>query len=154
DGTAQGTRMVREINPTYQQGYFFGGGLEPGGSNIHDAVQMNGILYFSAADGVHGPELWRSDGIARGTRMVKDIDQDPGAPIFYPGTPGEGAGSNPHELTVAGGRLFFAAIDGVHGDELWVSDGTAAGTRMIRDIWQGTSPLPTPWWPAAGPVPN
>jgi ELWxxDGT repeat protein len=40
----------------------------------------------------------------------------------------------PSHLTAAGGRLFFAALDELHGAELWESDGTASGTRMVQDI--------------------
>jgi ELWxxDGT repeat protein len=36
-----------------------------------------------------------------------------------------------------GDRVFFAACDGSHGCELWVSDGTASGTRMLHDISPG-----------------
>ena len=35
------------------------------------------------------------------------------------------------------GRLFFAADDGMAGLELWTSDGTAAGTRLVKDIDPG-----------------
>src|SRR6266545_4263725 len=31
-------------------------------------------------------------------------------------------------------RLLFVADDGVHGPELWVTEGTAATTHMIADI--------------------
>ena len=45
-------------------------------------------------------------------------------------------GSYPHDFSAAGQTLFFAADNG-HGDELYVSDGTAAGTKMVRDIKPG-----------------
>ncbi len=32
---------------------------------------------------------------------------------------------------------FFAASDALHGVELWRSDGTAAGTYLVADIWPG-----------------
>jgi len=66
-----------------------------------------------ANDGVHGAELWVSDGTAPGTRMVQDL---------YP----YAHSSEPELLTVAGNRLYFTADDGVTGRELWTLD-LAAG---------------------------
>ncbi|HEX5066988.1 MAG TPA: hypothetical protein VFY49_12795, partial [Myxococcota bacterium] len=43
----------------------------------------------------------------------------------------------------AGDRLIFRANDGVHGEELWVSDGTAAGTRMLSDVAEPGGSLPS-----------
>jgi len=40
-------------------------------------------------------------------------------------------------LTVYGGQLVFVATDGVHGRELWTSDGTDAGTQMVVDLYPG-----------------
>src|SRR5688572_24215374 len=40
----------------------------------------------------------------------------------------------PQSLTAAGSQLFFTVDDGIHGRELWVSDGTAVGTRLVADI--------------------
>lgn len=69
-------------------------------------MDVNGTLFFSASDGAHGVELWKSDGSPDGTVLVKDI---------YPGV----ANSWPSNFGTANGKLFFTANDGTHGSELW-----------------------------------
>jgi ELWxxDGT repeat protein len=98
-------------------------------SQPYDVVSVGGTLFFTADDGVHGRELWKSDGTAGGTSLVKDIDAGSG----------DSYGGGPRSLTAVGGTLFFTADDGVHGTELWKSDGTKAGTVMVRDIFPGKS---------------
>ncbi|HEX8823365.1 MAG TPA: ELWxxDGT repeat protein [Archangium sp.] len=105
--------------------------LAPGmtGSEPGELVHGDGVLFFTADDGVHGRELWSSSGPGgTGTFLVKDV---------FPGA----GGAEPTDLTVAGGRVFFVAEDGVHGRELWVSDGTAVGTRLVKDIHPATTDL-------------
>ncbi|ABU56234.1 MULTISPECIES: ELWxxDGT repeat protein [Roseiflexus] len=87
--------------------------------NWHDSVVINGVFFFIANDGIHGPELWRSDGTTDGTRLVKDI---------RPGVDG----ADLSRFHVVGDVLFFVANDGVHGHELWRSDGTTDGTFMVE----------------------
>lgn len=41
---------------------------------------------------------------------------------------------------VANGKLFFAKDSSATGVELWATDGTQAGTQMVKDIAAGTSP--------------
>ena len=41
--------------------------------------------------------------------------------------------------TTANGITFFFAIDDVHGGELWKTDGTPAGTGIVKDIFTGMS---------------
>jgi ELWxxDGT repeat protein len=95
--------------------------LGPSGGQL---TAVGRTVYFGADDGRHGYELWRSNGTARGTRMVKDIRPGP-------------LSSQVFSLTDVGGTLFFTADDGVHGSELWRSDGTARGTDMVKDINPG-----------------
>ncbi len=44
------------------------------------------------------------------------------------------ANSSPTEMTRFGTRVFFAATSPSDGRELWVTDGTAAGTHELKDI--------------------
>ena len=103
--------LVRDINPS-------------GSSNPASLTAVGNTLFFAANDGVHGTELWKSDGTAAGTRMVKNIRP-------------YGKSSSPMNLTNVNGKLFFTANDGKHGRELWRSDGSKAGTLMIKDIVPG-----------------
>jgi ELWxxDGT repeat protein len=100
-------------------------------------------LLFAANDGVHGKELWKSDGTRRGTALVKDI---------YPGTyddVGDPRSSEPSYLTAVGDTLFFTADDGKHGRQLWKSNGTKAGTVLVKKV-SGFEPLSYPQLTAVG----
>ena len=129
DGTAAGTSLLKDINP----------GKTASGAAFSSAPADfapfgNGKALFRADDGVHGNELWVTDGTAGGTTMLKDIN-----------TAGAGAAaSDPQNFTDLGnGKAVFWADDGVHGNELWVTDGTDAGTALLMNIHRGGA-LTTP----------
>jgi ELWxxDGT repeat protein len=124
DGTAAGTRRIADINQEPDRA--------PSGpsSSPRDFVASAGrSILFSAEDGIHGRELWRSDGSATGTTLLADI---------CPG--GKNSHSNPAGLTALGRRtVVFSAFDDRRGTELWRTDGSATGTTLIADINPGSS---------------
>jgi len=119
DGTASGTVMVKDINTGTGDGITTAFALGP------IMTAFGTTLYFVANDGTNGDELWKSDGTANGTMMVKDINNGSGS-------------SDPYSLTAVGNTLFFQASDGTNGYELWKSDGTTNGTMMVKDIDNGS----------------
>jgi RHS repeat-associated protein len=99
-----------------------------GSSSPSAGVTIGNTYFFSANDGSHGSELWKSDGTAIGTLLVKDIQSG-------------SSGSSPSlgNAAVMSSTLFFSANDGTNGTELWKSDSSAAGTVLVKDIRAGSS---------------
>lgn len=158
DGTPAGTTLLKDIYPGPESSDAF--------SFTSSTTPVNGKLLFSADDGIHGRELWESDGTTAGTYMVKNIGQGgEGSSIFYP-FPGmvfhgylyfsattqrdvpvgsylwrsdaskigtrRFANPDPTSFKVSGNLLFFLS-----GYQLWVTDGTESGTKLVKDFMFG-----------------
>ncbi len=52
-----------------------------------------------------------------------------------------GVGSNVWNVLVIGNKMYFTSNDGIHGTEPWVSDGTEAGTQLIKDFEPGETSI-------------
>lgn len=123
DGTVAGTVLVKDSLAI---------------TNIAHPVVLradaNGTLFFTVIDNpgcsICAPELWKSDGTTAGTTMVTTLD--------YTSFAGGGTGTAPTNFTALGDKLLFQFGQN-NGTELWVSDGTAAGTMEIVDLAPGVS---------------
>ena len=109
DGTRSGTVRVADINP---------GAL---GAAPCSLTVFKGRLYFGANGGSTqgGTDLWSSDGTAAGTVRTNLIPGDDGAV--------------PRSLLLMGGKLYLIATDGTPS-QIWVTDGTRAGTQAITSF--------------------
>ena len=108
DGTLAGTTQLASLESA--------GGFV----SINSLANYGGELFFSTYDGTHAADLWRSNGTSLGTYPWR-------AQIAPASTSGN------VRLGVAGGQLFYSGNGGA-GVELWRTDGTFAGTRLVKDI--------------------
>lgn len=94
-------------------------------------LSIGSVLFFTANDGVNGNEMWKFDATTLSTSMVANIG--PGS------ANGCQAASSTFPIISSSGadntRLIFPANDGVNGEELWVTDGTA--TYLLADLKPG-----------------
>jgi len=111
DGTAAGTRRVRE--------------LESGVQRAGPLLAYNGAAYFiSYAPGSFGHELWKTDGTPAGTVRVSADATDTSIEITQP--------------AIAGGRVVFGMDDAATGRELWrVTSGVPTATADNANINTG-----------------
>jgi ELWxxDGT repeat protein len=125
DGTSAGTVQVRNANG--------------GAASSPRFLQAAGNLcYYAATEAATGMEPWVSDGTAAGTRLLVDLWPGPNS-------------SAPNYFTDVNGTVFFAAESSVTtgsgrkkqtvstGVELWKTNGTTAGTVLVKDIVPGSN---------------
>tara|TARA_R110002049_G_scaffold285698_4_gene467077 strand:- start:237952 stop:241986 length:4035 start_codon:yes stop_codon:yes gene_type:complete len=117
DGTPGGTARFADLLP----------GTD--GSQPSNLTVVGSHLFFTAADQSGEFDLWKTDGTESGTELVYDANE---AGVY-----------GLERLTASGGKLFFTAYqidtdpgpgDNATGQELWVSDGSSAGTMMVADL--------------------
>lgn len=117
DGTPGGTTVVKfGINPDFRNESY---------------AALDNRFYFRAHYNVDvsGDEIWVSNGSDTGTYMLKSLRADTG----------QFKGSFPSYFTVSGNKVFFNASDDEHGYELFVTDGTGPGTKIVKDLLPGVA---------------
>ena len=101
-------------------------------SNASQFVALGNQVIFVARDSALNAnnELWTSDGTALGTVLLKEINPD----ATLGSSPALSAG-----IEFNGEFLFTANGGTTTGFELWATDGTTVGTRLVKDIATGES---------------
>ncbi len=116
DGTAAGTMLVKDLTNDHQDGYPYYP-MRP--------ICLNNVLIFVGRTDATGSEIFKSDGTAAGTQLVKDINLGPDDSYAY-------------YAQKLGNTIVFSAYDNTNGQELWKTDGTTAGTQLLKDIFPGS----------------
>lgn len=123
DGTQGGTQQIYECDARFPGAEYLST------SYVTPYCRVGRKVFFKAATTENGEELWVTDGTTAGTKLVKDINA---------GT--TNAAVN-HFVNFYNEKLFLKATNGstLNGAEPWASDGTEAGTYMIKDTNTGTA---------------
>jgi ELWxxDGT repeat protein len=136
DGTETGTFLVKQIHE-------WGDGSNPNAFTqinetqfVFRAKNVTSEAYVSgSAAGAVQYWLWISDGTETGTQLLYECDTR---------LPGQDNGTYHYHWMRVGRKVFFKADfkEGIiKGEELWITDGTTAGTRMVKDInWEVMNP--------------
>jgi ELWxxDGT repeat protein len=98
--------------------------------------KLGNFIYFIAHDvpGASHAGLFKTDGTDGGTTKVKDIGPGGILPSYFLYRPPY---EKPTLFIPAGTKAYFLAWQTTTGQEVWVTDGTEAGTRMVADVYPG-----------------
>lgn len=121
---SQNFEMVKDINPAGESNISF---LAKG--TYSSAMQYITKIFFRADNGTAGEEPWVSDGTEAGTVMIMDIN--PSGSSYPSNFISVGLGLSQ--------KVIFTATSPAYGQELWVTNGSLAGTSMLKDINPGTA---------------
>ena len=132
DGTPAGTKLLADINPGSSTS---GGGVVANSSQPSNFANVgSNLAVFSATDSNNDRELWITDGTTSGTKLLTNIYQ--GYSATASGTTANS--SYPSSITSIGnGRAVFSATNDINGSELWTTDGTNSGTKLLVDVLPG-----------------
>lgn len=130
DGTPEATQLLRDVRSGPESSVALHADGVP--ERMPQFGTGAGLLAFLADDGEHGFEVWVSDGTTAGSRLLIDLHPGSGSAVVV-----ESTAPPLFRSFEFGDLLVFTASDGGVGQELWITDGTAAGTSLVRDILPG-----------------
>lgn len=104
-----------------------------------DAINLPNKFIFPFSNLKDRFELWQSDGTPAGTTIFKSFptNANNNSPLIYLNYSFNLA-TQTISYPLFNGNFFFSAND-ANGNELWISDGTIGGTRIVKDINPGAA---------------
>lgn len=119
DGSVTGTQLLKSFNWNRHSA----------GSGMENLKGFNEDLYFRSGETAQ-KSLWKSDGTVSGTSKFHDVVM-----------------VQPYNITsapvISDDKLFFSgAMPNDYNFEVWVTDGTAGGTRLFADLNQNSGSNP------------
>jgi ELWxxDGT repeat protein len=163
DGTEAGTVRITNITESWLHPTI---GMTESAISPEDLTPSGGQLYFSAWKKSTGRELWVSDGVSGASQLqsfytgegdgfgsmvayqdglIVSAAKATASPAYrlhaylngsFVELAAFGNGFQQY-LTTFNGEVFFVGNGGTGGIELWKSDGTVAGTQIVKDIAAG-----------------
>ena len=108
--------------------FVFASNFSSSGAGVGTPFLLKDRILFGGWDYATGYELYSSDGTIAGTKLVKDVFPGQGQQFANSGFGGD--------LTRMGlgSVAVYHGLDGVVGNEAWVTDGTFGGTYSITDF--------------------
>jgi ELWxxDGT repeat protein len=103
-------------------------------------VRFQGAISSSAPTTFRSGSIWTStiNGTTSTYFLSFDATQSPTVTDVATITlPAGDYSSYPNSFNELNGKIFFTATDGEHGEQLWRSDGTAAGTSLFKNFGDG-----------------
>ena len=101
-------------------------------------TNADNLLFFLEFGDFGDFGIWQSDGTENGTSLFFRVPEDLSTPQTTSNSVGSRDVDNSIQSRVSNiginGKVFFAASENETGEEPWVSDGTAEGTEILRDI--------------------
>ena len=130
DGSEVNTDLLKDI----QTGPF-------ASTFVITSIKVGNKFFFTSTNNTDRFEIWESNGTPAGTQLFMAFTpaDATGSPFIFPNYTVDINTGNFSQPLFQGNKFFFRAGTVAEGSELWISDGTLAGTHMVKNIGPGSA---------------
>jgi|GEM_PF-665977 len=139
DGTAAGTQKIFTFTKAVGSSIVSVGVYAPAQNFMYLGVVST--FPFAGGSTPQQYDLWKSDGTTAGTVLIKSFSTTTAGQVLFHSS---GYANGYTNLSVMGDMMIFRGYEAATGTEIWKTDGTTAGTTVLKDINAGTNGT-APW---------